>query len=224
MKTASMLKAVLLLMLTSTLAVGQRADEQKGSTDEFLSRKVKWINPQRTDALSTLITELASLQLPGGILFVRNCGKAEPEIIAAESSTLGDELNRFLKVMPEYQWTIDDGVLNFLPKSYSPSPLDISLDEFKVENVTTSDAYNRLFAEEQVKNGLARLGLHEPDLQLVFGGSLSTANQRHITLNLRSVTLQEALNAIVRADGRKTWELSVNPCGAKATYQHTLMN
>jgi len=164
---------------------------------------------------------------------VQNCGVTEPELVPAESTTLQAELNRIIKVLPEYQWTLDDGVLNFLPKYYMPSPLDITISEFKVENIPVIDAYNQLFDKPEVENGFTRLGLHEPAVQLVFGGDpppdikghkSAKPEPKRITLNMQHVTLREALNAIVRADGRKAWLLSVYSCEGNSTYQRALVN
>jgi hypothetical protein len=216
---------LLLLLLTSTLAGGQQQTaELKDSTAKILSREVRWINPQSADLFSTLTMNLAASQLPGGILAVRKCGAPQPTFVPAETSTLQSELNRMAKVMPDYQWTLDDGVVNFLPKNYAPSPLDILIADFDAENVTTIKAYNQLFDTLAVKNGFSRLGLHEPAVQLVFGGGSETKDQRHITVKLKNVTLRQALNRIVKTDGRKVWILSIDSCGEDNTYQRSLMN
>jgi hypothetical protein len=206
-RIVSLRALLLLLLLTSTLAGGQQQTaELKDSTAKILSREVRWINPQSADLFSTLTMNLAASQLPGGILAVRKCGAPQPTFVPAETSTLQSELNRMAKVMPDYQWTLDDGVVNFLPKNYAPSPLDILIADFDAEN------------------GFSRLGLHEPAVQLVFGGGSETKDQRHITVKLKNVTLRQALNRIVKTDGRKVWILSIDSCGEDNTYQRSLMN
>jgi hypothetical protein len=163
--------------------------------------------------------------LPGGIFTARKCGELQPEFVPAKDSTLQDELHRIAELKPDYRWTVDDGVLNFLPKYYLPSPLDISIAEFKVNNEPVLQVYRELFDTAEVKNGLTRLGLHEPTVQLIFGGGdPPLKDQKHITLSLKNTTLREASNAIVRADGQKTWVLSVVSCKGDNTYASQLVN
>jgi hypothetical protein len=233
MKTTSIVRAMLLIYVVSALVKGQQTVEPKDETTNLLSRKIGWVNAHSTDAVFALQMDLGNAQLPGGISVARNCGVAEPEIVPAESTTLQAELERIVKVLPDYQWSLDDGVFNFLPKSYMPSPLDINISEFKVENVPVLDAYNQLFALPEVENGFARLGLHEPDMLVgsilvtppdIKGHKSVKPEPKRITLNMLHVTLREALNAIVRADGRKAWLLSVYSCKGNSTYQRVLVN
>jgi hypothetical protein len=226
MNMTSIPRAVLLLLLlVPTLASAQKQMvEPKDSAAKILSREVRWINPQSSDALAALTMDLAASRLPGGFLIVRQCGAALPTFVPGEVSTLQNELNRIAKIMPEYQWAFDDGVFNFLPKYYAPSPLDISIAEFNADDVTTVEAYNQLFEKQEVRNGFVRLGLHEPAVQLAFGGGSQVKDPKHISVKLRNSTLRKALNTIVKADGSKVWILSIDSCGGDNTYQRILMN
>jgi hypothetical protein len=216
--------ALLLALIPALISGRQQTVEPKDSETKLLSRKVEWIEPQSTEVIIALKVELSIAQLPGGIFSVWNCGQLEPTFVPAKDSTLRDELNRIAKIKPEYQWALDDGVLNYFPKHYTPSPLDFPIAEFKADNVTAVEAYNKLFDMPEVKTGLANLGLHEPPVQLIFGGGGPVKDQRRITVNLKNVTLLKALNAIVRADGSKTWILSVTSCNGDNIYQHVLVN
>jgi hypothetical protein len=225
MNSPAIVMAVILLLLVPILTSGQQQTVETNDTAaKILSREVRWINPQSDDVFSALTMDLAASHLPGGILTMRKCGMVQPKFIPAESSTLQKELNRMVKIMPDYQWALDDGVLNFSPRFYTPSPLDITIREFKAHNSTIFEAYNQLFDSQDVKNGFAALGLHEPDVQLVFGSGDSVKDPRRVDLDLRNTTLQKALNAIVRADGSKTWILSVYSCNGENTYQRILTN
>lgn len=224
MRFSLFLAAVILMGLASSSAVGQIYSEKNGDVDP-LSRKVVWNNPQRTDPVSILMTYLGVVRLPGGIFLVRNCGSTEPRIIPSEKATLRDGLDQISKAMPQYKWSLEDGVINFLPQYYSPSPLDTFIAEFKADNVPIFQAFYQLFDMPEVKNGMASLGLHEPSVQLLFGsGDPPVKDQRRINLNLKNATLREVLNAIVKADGSKTWTLSVYSCNGDSTYQRALVN
>ena len=226
---------VLLLVLTQTLAVAQQ--QQPESTNvgaNLLSRNVSWREPESTETDIALVSDLETARIPGGMFRARKCGDVEPKLIPAKDSTFQDELNRIANVKPEYQWAIDNGVFNFFPKFFTPSPLDISIAEFKVENEQVIQAYRKLLDTPDIKNGFARLGLHEPAVQVILGGISTPPNigggsdpphdPKRITLNLKNTTLREASNAIVRADGQKTWVLSVVSCKGDNTYASQLVN
>jgi len=225
MNMTSITGTVMLLLLVSILAGKQQQTVgPKNSAEEILSRRVGWTNPQSSEVFFVLPLDLHTARLPGGVFAVRRCGELQPEFVPAEDSTLQNELNRIAKIMPDYQWAFDDGVFNFLPKNYAPSPLDIPIAEFEADNVTAIEAYNQLYDRPEVKSGFASLGLHEPEVGIVVGIISQVKDQKHISIKLKSCTLRQALNAIVKADGSKVWMLSVYSCNGDSTYQYTLMN
>lgn len=223
MKLSLPLHAILLIGAASLPAVGQIYAEKHEDANP-LSRRIVWTSPQQTYPITVLRSYLSVTHLPGGIFVVKNCSSTEPLITPSEKSTLRDGLNQLVKLMPEYTWSIENGVINFLPRSHSPSPLDIRIAEFKVEKTSPLDASNLLFESEEVKSGLTRLGLHLPSVELVTGGGSPVKDERRVTLNEKNATLREALNAIVKADGSKTWILSVYSCNGEKTYQRVLVN
>jgi hypothetical protein len=224
----------LALVLTPGLVRGQEQRiESKSMAADLLSRKVSWRQPDSTEANIVLVSDLEMAQIPGGIFRERSCKDTEPTLIPAVEAKFEDELHRIADLKPDYQWTLDDGVLNFFPRLLSPSPLDVPIKEFTVENEPAEQVYRKLFETADVKNGLMRLGLHEPTVQIIIGLSTppnidgaSPPNKelKRITLNLKNTRLREASNAIVRADGRKTWVLSVVSCKGDSTYSYQLVN
>jgi len=226
---------VLLVALTPSLAGAQQQKPEPTNVGaNLLSRNVSWREPESTEADIVLVTDLETARIPGGMFRARKCGDVEPKLIPAKDSSFQNELDRIANLKPEYQWAIDNGVFNFFPKFFTPSPLDISIAEFKVENEPVIQAYRKLLDTPDIKNGFARLGLHEPTVQVILGGISTPPNiggvsapprdQKGITLNLKNTTLREASNAIVRADGRKTWVLSVVSCKGDNTYSSQLTN
>ena len=230
----SILRIGLTLTLVLTLTHAQQQTIKSNDIPQLLLRRVQWYNPESTDVVFALSMDLHTARLPGGIFTARKCGEREPEFIPAKDSTLQDELHRISVLKPDYQWTFDDEVFNFFPRFFTPSPLEIPVTEFKVENEPVTQVYSKLFDTPDVKNGFIRLGLHEPTVQIVVGGfgpppnvggvSSSAKDKTRITLNLKNTTLREASNAIVRADGRKTWILSVVSCHGDNTYASQLVN
>lgn len=226
---------VLLLTLTPTLVGAQQQRPDSTNVDvNLLSRSVSWREPESTEAEIVLVSDLETARIPGGMFRARRCGDIEPKLIPAADSTFQNELDRIAKLKPQYQWAIDDGVFNFFPNFFTPSPLDIPITEFKVESEPVMQAYRKLFETPDVKNGFTRLGLHEPSVQVIVGGvsappnvggvSPATNEKKRITLNLKNTTLRQASNAIVRADGQKTWVLSVVSCKGDSTYASQLVN
>jgi hypothetical protein len=225
---------MLFLALLTSLTVAQQQKADPDDSSKALLRHVGWYNPQSTEVVFALSMDLATAHLPGGSSLLGLAVNMKRSSSPAKDSTLEDELHRISDLKPDYQWTLDDGVLNFLPTFFAPSPLDVPITKFTVDNEITAKAYTRLFEMPDVKNGLTRLGLREPTLQIVFGAGAAppdvgekkskSKEQNRITVNLENTTLRKAANAIVRADGQKTWLLSVRLCRGDNTYSTQLVN
>ena len=72
-----------------------------------------------------------------------------------------------------------------------------------------------------MREGIANLGLNQGGV--AGGGGGGAISKSRISLDLKNVTLKEALNAIVRADGRAMWAYIMRPCEGRNEYNFALL-
>ena len=122
------------------------------------------------------------------------------EVVIKGTTTVGIVLAKIVKENPKYQWTIDDGVINILPrKEYrylvgGKDPLDVVIRNFEMRGEDTSAAEEKLYSAT---------GLNPSS----FIGAGPPAYYNTISMRLENATLREALNKIVKADGMAVWRL-----------------
>lgn len=102
-------------------------------------------------------------------------------------------LDEVVKRNPKYRWIIRNGVLNLEPKvPVGKDVLSTTLASFSTKNVSTFKA--------------ALDALHQADIVYSYQGK--GGRFARVDLTLSNVTVREALNAIVKADGQAIWILS----------------
>jgi hypothetical protein len=154
---------------------------------------------------------LASTRTPGGLVIVRNCDGKEPQTKIPPNATLREALDQLVKDAPHYRWSVDEGVVNLIPQTNDSLLLKTRIAEVKVERASPLEAFRQVIEQPEVKFGIAGYGLRPPTLRAVIGPT--GINQRNkVTLDLKDVTLQKALNRLVREDGRRVWAYTLVPC------------
>lgn len=215
---------MLIIALTiASLSLGISSKAQQANSDKILARKVGVRNPQSSYIGDAFVTALLNSHTPGGALLVESCGEKKEQVLIPTDATLKDALGLITTADTKYDWVSKEKVVNLTPKYFALSPLDIRISEFKVTNSSVVDAYNQLYDKPEVKRGIKDLGLRSPRFQFIVGGI--NPNQKRITLDYKNITLGEALNAIVEADGQKIWILSiVMTCDGRSEYVARLLN
>lgn len=108
--------------------------------------------------------------------------------------TYRDLLVELIKRNPKYDWVERDGVVNVFPKPKyrkGRSPL-----ENKLKKVEFADAWTNIAAWDLLEiAGIPRVN----GMEAYLSGSGKT------TVSLRDVTVREALNGIVKSDGKAMW-------------------
>lgn len=121
--------------------------------------------------------------------------------------TYRDLLIELIKLNPKYDWVESGGVVNVFPKPKyrkSRSPL-----EKKLKKVEFVDAWTNIAANELLETAGIPLGSGQ---EAYLSGSGKT------TVSLRDVTVREALNGIVKADGKAMWIFKPRPAGGYIIY------
>lgn len=210
-------KWIWVLISCVSIALGQAS---RTPEKNILSKDVGSIGTLRIDVLDATIHGLVNAHVPGGVVRIINCNRNEPHISGKDDLSIQDLLNLLVLKAPEYQWRIDDGVIDLIPNTSFPVPLDARIPEFRVDNVTALQAMNQLVNRSDLKHEFESRALFQ-GLELDGGGFPISKNR--ITLNLKNATLLEVLNSIVRADGRAVWGYTLNPCQGWNQYQLKLL-
>ena len=125
--------------------------------------------------------------------------------------TLRSLLDAALAAEPEYTWSVDNGVVNLVPRYREPLFLETAIPKLEIsEAATTNEALSQLLAVPEVSKQAGReLGIR------FFGGGIGgypSPARTHISLSLSNITVREALNAIARARGDAIWLLVNQEC------------
>jgi hypothetical protein len=195
--------SALLLLLVANAAIGGQA-VQKSPTVDLLERQVGEVRTQDVDVESILARALGSARIPGGIVIDPGMS-TEVKQLLMPGSTLNDLLGAIVLAAPIYRWEINDGVVNLLPVGREPALLSMKIGEFNVRDAKSIDeALNKLLSRSDVKARAAEINL-DNGVKLTVGGSGSIKSDRPFSVYCKNVTLREALNAIVRAQGHGVW-------------------
>lgn len=213
-----------LILLTAGIATAswQTTRMSQDKTDAFLAHKVGVHNPGPASIDEAFVGALLNSHTPGGALFVERCGEKKSQVVIPTDATLSDAMNLITGSNVEYVWTSNKRTVNLIPKFFALSPLDMVIAKFKIKDALVADAYNQLYDMPEVRDGLAARNLQPPPFEFVVGGKSSS--QKRITLNLKNVTLRDALNAIVEAEGQKIWLFKVRVCEGRNEYVASLAN
>jgi hypothetical protein len=128
------------------------------------------------------------------------CDDLEPlgksPMVELHSTTARKVLDEILRLHPSYRFALRNAVLNFEPASRDrPDPLATKLEQVSIHGSSSSIAAWSVIRQAGIEMD-HRHGV------TARGGMFEEAN---VTLELRNVTVREALNAIVKADGHSAW-------------------
>jgi hypothetical protein len=112
-----------------TLTVGSRFSSDF-SDRELLQKEVGRLDLKRGLLTYAFEMTLSAAHTPGGIAMVFGCEGEQSRNLPVLGPTLADALNVIQKVAPNYEWRVNDGVVNLAPTGGFPPLLGTSLREF----------------------------------------------------------------------------------------------
>jgi hypothetical protein len=195
---------LLFLLFAFNTAIGNAATSS--SLDESITyvptiKAVEIRNFCQTKKLICGIEEVRCYQL-------RNADASSSAI--QKKSTFRNYLEQTTIEHPEYQWTTQDNTVNLHPRNRKgPDLLARRLNTVSIKNISGQDAFSLVFKQAAI--------------ELNSGGSATSGSgapaRSLINLELRNVTVRDALNAIAKADGHVVWWFcSEEPEQSKATF------
>jgi hypothetical protein len=209
---------VITLLLVVTCVVA--AQSVPPSSEDLLTRQAGPMTQVHVSIIDKVVLGFSHAKIPGGVVRIANCSHSDPEATINDAVSMKDLLDLLKLKSPEYSWKVDRGVVNVIPETGFPVPLDIPISDFHVKDVTALEAFNQLVNRSDLKAAFESRGLFQ-GLELNGGGF--PISKARITLDLKNVSLLEVLNSIVRADGRAVWGYTLNPCQGKNLYQLKLL-
>jgi len=214
--TVSIMSLILGIMMC---AQGVRSSE--GNSDQQLLDRQVATHLSGLTTTDALVRVLSVAGVPGGVVRKSRCDAPPKYRLSPAGSSLRDALEAIVSNDPQYKWQIEDGVVNLLYRNTNPTFLNLRIARFNAKNVrTVNEALDLLLRTPEVQNGVARLHI---GTQLFRGGlgyyGLPSGNRgdnnQKFTVDLKNVTLREALNAIARAHGRAIWAYTQGDCNGR---------
>lgn len=156
-----------------------------------------------TEIRTVVMDSLHTTRMPGGFasLFYEN---KEPRYsFQLKSLILKDVLDAIVEKEPRYEWKMENGVVNVLPKE-KIALLETHVANFQLENATKEKMFSALISKPEFQGAVINANL-ERDIYRCCGGLCTTTPQRN-SINLENATVREILNEIVRLNGFSSWE------------------
>jgi len=159
------------------------------------------------------VRSLTTARVPGGIVTRSDCNpNAKLQKDSLPSSLLAS-LNRITQADPQYRWQDERGVINLIPTSGEPDVLKIRFQEFRVKNMSSLELIlEQLLTLPEVQSDAIGRQVNQG---LRFAGISSPSRGRQLSISIKDGTLRDALNAIVRAQGRAVWSYSESRCNGQ---------
>ena len=123
------------------------------------------------------------------------------------NKSLEEVLNAIVASNPEYTWTVDNHVVNFIPALPQNSYpfLDIKIKNFKVDNLTVGEIKLKIALDDSVTATLNAQGIVIKELGLLPTGE--SAEER-VSFQLENASVRDIFNYLVKNTKKRHWTIS----------------
>lgn len=192
------------LIFGLVIGLGSLVSASAGETSVVLDSPVKEVLIYRGSELAFC----AKVKIPCGWEYARGEVRKSDfkSRVVVESGTIRTVLDSIIAKNPKYIWELNDGVINFRPKP----EFQASFDGVAVSSLTIK----KLSLKNQKINVAVRRVCKAAGLKckgVGSGGGRSSYGK--VSVELPEVTLNSALNELVRADGESAWTLMQSESG-----------
>jgi hypothetical protein len=159
---------------------------------------------------------LLDTDLPGGITVLHYCGGFPTRSLKPSGNTVRGLLNEVVSTDPNYSWSLEDGVVNLIPRYKKIHFLETGVSKLELNQLKTPDAaLNILMGLPEVEKQMnSELGTRVLD-GFVYAYPANAPNaprEKTFSIALTNTTVAEGLNAIAKAYGSAVWVLVKNEC------------
>lgn len=219
-----MKKRVVTALLAAAAVMAASAQDRQAppAGERLLERRVAAGRAWETTATVAFMLAVNDARLPGGVVAIASCGAQPKYVFAPAGPTARDAFDAIPLTDARYKWEVDEGVVNLLPYEGAPPFLGLRVAAFKTQNArTVHEALGQLMKTPEVERGVSEHGIGS---RLFRGGigyyvppeERAEKAAEALAVDLKGVTLREALNAIARAHGTAVWQYAEHRCGSNA--------
>ena len=202
-------------------AFGQSVQDSRDVQQDVLERQVAISRLEKITIGDAFREALSSANAPGGIVLPGDCATEVEYKLDITSTSLRDVLDSIVLAAPSYRWQYKHGVVNLIGVRDVTALLGLRIKNFEVKNAKTlSGAYNELMNLSEVRQRLAEVNITQVRQEIGLtdlrrSGSGVDDSQQGLSVSCSNVRFREALNAIVRANGRGVWAYSERHCNGR---------
>jgi hypothetical protein len=205
------------LLIIATSSHSSQTEKKSGNV---LKRQAKGANLDNVMVGQAVVNALSKVSAPGGVATISDCTGQVSHVFPLGDSSLRGVLDSIVSIDPRYTWEIKDEVINVLPSNGLPPFFAVRISRFEISQVETpNEALSKLLSMPEVRK--ARLNLGRRAVQggvYVFCPECPPTEKKKISVNLKDITVREALNAIARAHGAAVWRFSQSKCSGSESF------
>lgn len=202
------------------IATASHPSQTVKKSGNVLNRQAKGANLQNVIVGQAVVNALLDAGAPGGVATVYDCNGQVSYVFLPRDSSLRGVLDSIVSTDPRYTWEVKDDVINVLPSNGLPPFFAVRISRFEISQVETpNEALFKLLAIPEVRQAQLNLGRHAVQGgTYVFCPGCPPKETKKISVNLKGVTVREALNAISRAHGTAVWRFSQSECSGRKSF------
>lgn len=205
-----------LLLLGASVFAALEVQPGNGVTEEnLLASPVVNRGPSSPSVDSAFQTAILGSHAPGGEIIMKGCTEPSEREIRFRGESLREVLDDIVRADSDYEWMVNDGVVNLVPVEGVPDLLTLRIAAFDSADATSpGTATTYLFALPEVRERTVELGFSQG---ATGTGPYSVSRgsppvRKPLKVHVEAVTLFDALNAIVRANRHGLWRYQETHC------------
>ena len=111
-----------------------------------------------------------------------------------QSTRLKDVLDSITVAEPRYKWSVEDGVVNLIPRTIDLPLLDVPINEFQAENSRIEYLFDKLEAKAEVRQRAEQLNLKYKEFKFY----VSLTGKADLSLSCKDTNVKQLLNTIAK--------------------------
>lgn len=206
--TAAALLCLPLIFAAPQKRVGKSAKSGGADLEAKLARKADFV-PSDKSTLDRLVAIAKHYEIPMGIEWIGGTGAEDLEVPAAAvpaSPTVRDLLTAIVSRLPDYQLTVQNGVVHIAPPVFAvrnENFLNLVIEDFAVDNDT-------LFGAEHDLRLAIDMTLHPKEYEGGYAGGYGNDPdhvfaKRRFSYKSDDLTVRQILDGLAKASGNALW-------------------
>lgn len=182
------------------------------TASDILNRRSPGLRLVNLTAVEALTEALEEFGVTGGAVALAGDGNERKLTIRPANDTLRAVLQGIVAAEPRYRWAVDNGAVNLLPRKTAPALLDVFIPTFNsMDANNVPSATSILLGLPAIREAAHRLGIDRVEINtgmlagVPLPGAETPKPPKPLAAHCKNVTLRQALNSIVKANGKGVW-------------------